>query len=160
LVRPNLRNGLCCHRWRAVSRRLSQQWKLCWHNLRLLWHRILWNQLPDTGYVSLRPLLHPSHLTASAVCDPPCANGSCDAPDSCNCAGTGYTDSTCSTPGMSLVSAQSHSHCTVCTQSCSNGGVCSAPDTCNCTGTGYTGEFCDDGMFALCSQTRFSDSGR
>lgn len=45
-------------------------------------------------------------------------------PDTCDCAGTGFSGPDCSVP--------------VCNPPCSNGGKCSGPNTCDCAGTGYT----------------------
>ncbi|PKN54714.1 MAG: hypothetical protein CVU56_25020, partial [Deltaproteobacteria bacterium HGW-Deltaproteobacteria-14] len=61
-------------------------------------------------------------------CDPPCDNGACTAPDTCDCAGTGYAGDTCATP--------------LCEPPCDNGGICVAPDICDCAGTGYEGDTC------------------
>ena len=64
---------------------------------------------------------------STPVCDPPCANGACIAPDQCLC-DEGYEDDTCSTP--------------ICDPPCENG-ACIAPDLCLCD-DGYDGDFCSD----------------
>ncbi len=79
------------------------------------------------------------------ICTPSCAHGSCVAPGSCDCAGTGYSGTSCETP--------------VCTASCTNGATCTAPDTCSCP-DGYwdatCSSACDGGACAgtmACDQT-------
>ncbi|MBT9556229.1 MAG: hypothetical protein IV100_09380, partial [Myxococcales bacterium] len=62
------------------------------------------------------------------VCDPPCANGTCTAPDTCECGTTGFSGPTCETP--------------VCDPPCANG-TCTAPDTCECGTTGFSGPTCE-----------------
>ncbi len=80
---------------------------------------------------------HPSSangqvLSAGApICNPGCDHGVCVAQgldNVCVCDGTGYGDSTCSTP--------------LCDAACENGGRCDLPNHCDCAGTGYGGATC------------------
>ncbi|KAI8468521.1 MAG: hypothetical protein J3K34DRAFT_522896 [Monoraphidium minutum] len=59
-----------------------------------------------------------------------CANGKCNLPsNTCDCAGTGLTGPTCTTP--------------VCNPACKNNGKCLVGNTCDCSGTGYKGPTCE-----------------
>ena len=62
------------------------------------------------------------------ICTTPCENGGiCSAPDTCDCAGTGYTGATCTVPE--------------CVPACENG-TCVGPADCLCD-PGYDGDACE-----------------
>ncbi|KAJ8733541.1 hypothetical protein PYW08_001839 [Mythimna loreyi] len=81
-------------------------------------------------------------LTCAPKCSKSCGNGTCIAPDRCNCSrGYTFSDRTCKPVcRWKMLPNNSTKKMTcqpICTKPCANNTICVAPETCGCL-TGYT----------------------
>lgn len=85
----------------------------------------------------------------SAICYPPCENGTCSAPDYCTC-NRGWEGALCdegeNSPHTKYTAIiNDYYPLAICDPPCLNGGQCDGPNRCKCTAE-YTGTQCEDGM--------------